>query len=130
MRTVSAQLGRAHALPKIHEVFTNVPKILPIIDTTNTPYYKIGHLPSLLQPLTISNYTLKDSFDEANKIKSASSEIFKEGHQFVSFDVESLYTNMPLSKPINIILDRTYRQKLLKTNLKKITMKKLFLTSF
>ena len=125
MRTVSAQLGRAHALPKIHEVFTNVPKIHPIIDTTNTPYYKIGHLPSLLQPLTISNYT-QDSFDAANKIKSASSEIFKEGHPFVSFDVECLLTNVPLSKPINIILDRMYRQKLLKPNIKRITMKNFF----
>ena len=130
MRPMSAQLVRAHGLPKIHKVFANIPKLRPIIDTTNTPYYKIGqYLSSLSQPLTINDYTLKDSFDAANKIKSLPSEMFEEGYQFVSFDVESLFTNVPLNKTINIILDRIYRQKLLKTNLKKRTMKKLLLDS-
>ena len=36
---------------------------------------------------------------------------------------------MPLSKIINVILDQIYRQKSLKTNLKKRTMKKLLLNS-
>ena len=45
--------------------------------------------------------------------------MFEEGYRFVSFNVESLSTNVPLNKTINIILDRIYRQKLLKTNLKK-----------
>ena len=130
MRPISAQLGRAHVLPKIHKVFANISKFRPIIDTTNTPYYKTGqYLSSLLQPLTINDYTLKDSFDAANKIKSVPSEMLEEGYQFVSFDVESLFTNVPLNKTINIILDRIYRQKLLKTNLKKRTMKKLLLDS-
>ena len=130
MRPMSAQLGRAHGLPKIHKVFANILKFRPIIDRNNTPYYKTGqYLSSLLQPLTINDYTLKDSFDAANKIKSVPSEMFEEGYQFVSFDVESLFTNMPLNKTINIILDRIYRQKLLKTNLKKRAMKKLLLDS-
>ena len=47
--------------------------------------------------------------------------MFEEGYQFVSFNVESLFTNVPLNKTINIILDQIYRQKLLKTNLKKRT---------
>ena len=68
----------------------------------------------MLQPLTINNYTLKDSFDAVNKIKSVPFEIFEEGYQFASFDTESLFTNALLNKTINIILDRIYRQKLLK----------------
>ena len=55
--------------------------------------------------------------------------MFEEGYQFVSFDVKSLFTNVPLNKIINIILDRMYRQKLLKTNLKKRTMENLLLDS-
>ena len=132
MRPMSAQFGHAHGLPKIHKVFANIPKFRPIIDTTkiDTPYYKIGqYLSSLLQPLTINDYTLKDSFDAANKIRNVPSEMFEEGYQFVSFDVEFLFTNVPLNKIINIILDRIYRQKLLKTNLKKRTMKKVLLDS-
>ena len=67
---------------------------------------------------------LKDSFDAANKIKSVPSETFEDGYQFVTFDIESLFTNVPLNKT-NIILDRILWKKLLKTNLKKRTMKKL-----
>ena len=122
---MSAQLGGANELPKIHKVFANIPKFRPIIDTTNTPCYKIRqYLSSLLQLLTVNNYTLKDSFDAANKIKSVPSEPFEDGYEFVTFDIESLFTNVPLNKT-NIILNRILRKKLLKTNLKKRTMKKL-----
>ena len=54
--------------------------------------------------------------------------VFKNGYQY-QFDVESLFTNVPLNKTIIIILDRNYRQKLLKINLKKRTMKKILLDS-
>ena len=127
---MSAQLGHAHGLPKIRKVFAIILKFRPIIDRTNTPHYKTGqYLSSLLQPLTINNCTLKDSFDAANKIKSVASEKFEDESQFVSFDIESLFTSVPLRKIINVILDQIYRQKLLKTNLKKRTMKKLLLNS-
>ena len=117
---MSAQLGGAHSLAKIYNVFANIRKFRPIIDTTNTSHYKIvQYLSSLLQPLTINSYALKDSFDTANEIKSVSSEIFEDGYQFVSFDVKSLFTTVPLNKTINIILNQIYRQKLLKTDLKK-----------
>ena len=42
----------------------------------------------------------------------------------VLFDVESLFTSIPLSRTINIILDRIYNQNLLKTNIKKPALKK------
>ena len=43
----------------------------------------------------------------------------------VSFDVTSLFTNVPLNKTIDIILKRVYNEKLINTNLTKRTMKKL-----
>ena len=120
---MSAQLGHAHGLPKIRKVFAIILKFRPIVDRTNTPHYKTGqYLSSLLQPLTINNCTLKDSFYAANKIKSVASGKFEDESQFVSFDNESLFTSVPLSKIINVISDQIYRQKLLKTNLKKRTM--------
>ena len=98
MRPISAQLGQAHGLPKTPKVFTDIPKFCPIIDTTNTPYYKTEQcLSSLLQPLTKNNYTLKDSFDTANKIKSIPSEIFEDGYQFGSSGTLSFYSRMCLS---------------------------------
>ena len=52
-------------------------------------------------------------------------ELFEEGYRFVSIDIELLYMSIPLSRIINIILDRIYNQKLLKANIKKQTLQKL-----
>ena len=68
---------------------------------------------------------VKDSFTAAKKIREIPKELFDHGYRFVSFDVESLFTSVLLSKTINIIVDRKYNKKLLKTNIKKRAMKKL-----
>ena len=44
-------------------------------------------------------------------------------HMGTSFDVESLFTNVPLQQTINIILDCVYNNKLIATQLKKRTLK-------
>ena len=51
--------------------------------------------------------------------------MFQEGYRFVSFDIESLFTNVPLTRTINIILKRIYESKQIDTTLKKQTLKKL-----
>ena len=119
-----------HELPKTHKAYANLPSFRPIIDTTCTPYYNIRKfLSSLLQPLTHNDYNLKDSFDAVKRIRSIPPELFDDDYQFVSFNVQSLFTNEPVKKTINIILDRVYNKKLINTNLKKRTMKKLLLDS-
>ena len=45
----------------------------------------------------------------------------------VSFDVESLFTNVPLKKTIENILNRVYSEKKISTTLSKRLLKKLFL---
>ena len=45
---------------------------------------------------------IKDSFDTVLKIHQISPEVFDNGYIFVSFDVESLFTNIPF-KNSNII---------------------------
>ena len=73
-----AQLVSTHGLPN-HITFTNIPKYCPINGTTNMSYYKIGqNLLSLLQPLTINNSSLIESFDLISKIKSVPYEILEE----------------------------------------------------
>ena len=127
---MTAQLGRAHGLPIKHKAYANLPTFRPIIDTTSTPYYNISKfLSSLLQPLTRNGYNLKKSFDAVKRIRSIPPELFDDAYQFVSFDAQSLFTNVPVKKTMNIILDRVYNRKLIKTNLKKRTMKKLLLDS-
>ena len=83
------------------------------------------YISELLQPLTQNEFTLKDTFDAASRIKLIPSELFDQGYKFVSFDVESLFTNVPLQRTLEIIVDRIYNKKLIDTNLKKSTLRKL-----
>ena len=117
IRPRNAKPARAHGLPKIHKAFHQLPKFRPIIDTTGTTHYSVGKFISeLLQPLTLNEFTLKDTFDTANRIQAISPTLFAEGYEFVSFDVESLFTNVPLQRTLKIIIDRIYNKKLVKTN--------------
>ena len=104
MRPKFGQIGRAHRLPKIHKQFNNIPSFRPIVDTTNTPHYNVGkYLANLLNSLTQNDFVVKDSFEVVNKIHNIPSELFNCGYRYYSFDVTSLFTNVPLSKTINII---------------------------
>ena len=124
----STKPARARGLPKIHKDFHSLPPFRPIIDTTSTAYQPLAkYLTRLLNPITMNSYTLTDSFDAANHIQNVPEHLFRDSYHFVSFDVKSLFTNVPLKKTINIILDRVYNKNLINTSLKKRTLKKLLL---
>ena len=72
-----------------------------------------------LNPLTQNEFIIIDSFDAANKIRSIPPEVFNDGYIFASFDMESLFTNVPLQQSINTILEQVYNNKLIATKLKK-----------
>ena len=105
MQPKFAQIGRAHGLPKIHKDYQDIPSFRPIVDTTSTPYYDIAKfLSSLLNPLAINNYSVKDSFEAAKLIQAIPPKLFNQGYKFISFDVTSFFTNVPLKRTVNIIL--------------------------
>ena len=105
MRPKNGKLSRAHGLPKIQKEYSNIPKFRPIADTTGTPHYSAGKfLTNLLNLLAMNEFTLKDSFDAVNKIKNIPPHLFDDGYNYVSFDVESLFTNVPIKRTIDIIL--------------------------
>ena len=128
IRPRNARPARAHGLPKIHKPFDRLPKFRPIIDTTGTTHYSVGkYISELLQPLTQNEFNIKDTFNAANRIKSIPPDLFTQGYKFVSLDVESLFTNVPLQRTLNIILDRIFDKKLINTDLKKSTLRKVIL---
>ena len=45
---------------------------------------------------------VKGSFTAAKKIREIPKELFDHGYRFVSFDVESLFTSVSLSKTITL----------------------------
>ena len=125
MKPKFAQTGRAHRLPKIHKEFLKVPSFQPIVDTTNTPHCGVGKfLTNLLNPLTQNEYTVKDSYEAVNMIHKIPPELLIKGIDIFLFDV-TLFTNAPLNKTVNIILEQIYKEKLVNTKLRKNTLKKL-----
>ena len=68
-------------------------------------------------------------FGAANRIQAIPSELFDEGYRFVSFDVTSLFINVPLNRTIKKTLKRIYEDKAVHRTLKKSTMKKLIINS-
>ena len=128
MRPKFAQTGRAHGLPKIHKDYQDIPSFRPIVDTTSTPYYDIAKfLSSLLNPLAINNYSVKDSFKAAKLIQAIPPKLFNQGYKFISFDVTSFFTNVPLKRTVNIILKWIYVDHVILTTLQKHAMKKFIL---
>ena len=81
----------------------------------------------LLNSLTINNYSVEDSFEAAKRINTILPELFNEAYKLISFDVTSLFTNVPLKRAVSIILKRTYDDEVIPTTLRKHTMKKLIL---
>ena len=75
--------------------------------------------------MTQNEFTLKDSFETADKIRGIPSKLFDDGYVLASFDVVSLFTNVPLKRTISIIIKRIYTDKLIETNLSKRSLRKL-----
>ena len=68
---------------------------------------------------------MKDSFQAADEIRKIYFSLLNKGYSLVSFDVVSLFTNVPLNRTINVILKRIYTEKLVNVKLRKSTLKKL-----
>ena len=82
-----------------YKFFDNLPPFRPIIDTTGTAYQPVAkYLTNLLNPLTTNEFTIKDTFDVVSHINKVPKKLFDDGFRFVSFDVKSLFTNIPLIK--------------------------------
>ena len=113
----------------MHKHFDNIPSFRPIVDTTGTTHYSVDkYLSELLNPLTQNEYSRRDSSDAANRIDGILPLVQEnEEYMYVSLDVVSLFTNVPLRKTVNTILKRVYNEKLINTSLSKGLLKKLIL---
>ena len=72
-------------------------------------------------------FTLKYSFETVNRIQDIPSNLLVHGYKYVPFDAESLFTNVPIKKTIDVITTQIYNDHSISTNLKKRSLKKLIL---
>ena len=96
--------GRAN----IHKpVKDGVPSFRPILSAMGTPTYKLSKFfVPLLTPLTLNEYTMKDSFSFAEELLNYDSNLI-----MASFDVESLFTNIPLQETIDFCVKLLFNDK-------------------
>ena len=90
--------AKFYGTAKIHKIPVNgniddLP-IRPIVSNINTATYNLAkYLSKFLAPLRKSGDTIKSTKDFIEKVKAKE---VANGYQIVSFDVKSLFTNVPL----------------------------------
>ena len=102
IRPQHKQPPRIYGQPKIHK--PNVP-LRPIVSCINTFAYDLSaHLADILSPLTgKSEYAVSNSTHFVNTINH---ERIQEKEIMVSFDVESLFTNVPIEDAVKATLHK------------------------
>ena len=123
--------GRFYGTAKVHKVKRDeVDKVgalplRPIVSNIGTATHKTArYLCELLSPLGKSTYTVESTKEFVEKMKTLR---IPNGHIMISFDVVSLFTNVPLNRTIDIILRKVYNEKLIRTKIKRADMKELLL---
>ena len=119
--------GKFYGTAKIHKLSPddtiNELPLRPTISNIGTATYHLSkYLAQLLSPLRESEYTIKNTKHFVEKTKT---EHIPNDHLLVSFDVKSLFTNVPLDETIKIILNRIYEENEISTDITKSEMKEL-----
>ena len=98
-----SQPGKLYGLCKVHK--ENFP-MRPIVSMVNTPEYNLAkYLDNFIKPNIPDNFMLKSTNDFLSRIKSFA---LNGTEQMVSYDVVSLFTNVPLEETIGIVTDYVY----------------------
>ena len=117
--------ARIYGTPIMHKFSPSdsFPKLRPIVSSIGTFNYNLARfLCDLLSPLVPNDYSCKDTFSFVSQIKNANlSKKF-----LVSYDVTSLFTNIPLQETIDIAINLIFNHNP-NLNITKKELKKLFL---
>ena len=109
--------ARIYGTPKMHKFSPSdsFPKLRPIVSSIDTFNYNLARfLCDLLSPLVPNDYSCKDTFS------------FVSQKFLVSYDVTSLFTNIPLQETIDIAINLIFNHNP-NLNIPKKELKKLFL---
>lgn len=103
VKPVGSIPARLYGLPKVHK--NNVP-LRPIVSCVQSYNYRLGKfLAGVIKPIRDSAYSLKNSDAFVKFLKENSS---LSTNKMISFDIESLFTNVPVDRTIDIICNKLY----------------------
>ena len=96
-------MGRLYGISKVHK--TGCP-VRPIVSMINTPEYRLArHLDKEIKPHVPNKYSISSNVEFLNRLKEFE---LNEEDLCMSFDIVSLFTNVPLEETINIIANDIY----------------------
>ena len=130
MRPKSSQPARLYATAKTQK-FNNLDEITfeklkfrPIVAQTGTATYDtVKVIGEYLKPLAFNEYKINDCLKFPDMIKALPP--LQKNEEYVLYDVESLFTDIPLKETIDYIIHKIYNEKLLKPICKKLIFKRL-----
>ena len=104
--------AKTHKFNEYSLINANNLKLRPIIDQSNTFTYNAAKIVSdYLQPLSYNEYVVKDTLLFAKIIRN---DILDPEEEYVSYDVESLFTSIPIREAIDCIIKEIYENKVIK----------------
>ncbi|CAF1227202.1 unnamed protein product [Rotaria sordida] len=104
IKPVGSVPARLYGLPKVHK--DNVP-LRPIVSCIKSYNYKLGKfLANIIKPIRVSPYSLKHTNDFFKFIQQNSH--LSRNNKMISFDIQSLFTNIPVRETIEIICNKLY----------------------
>ena len=114
--------GVLYGLAKIHKALEDgIPSLRPILAAIGTPTYNLAKFcDQLLKPLTNIDYLTKDSSSFVEQVLDFDTSCF-----MASFDIKSLFTNIPLTEMFNLCVQNLYRNQTHVNNLTKSSFYKL-----
>ena len=117
--------ARIYGTPKMHKFSSSdsFPKLRPIVSSIGTFNYNLARfLRDLLSPLVPNDYSWKDTFSFVSQIKNAN----LCPKFLVSYDVTSVFTNIPLQETINVAINLVFNHNP-NLNITRKELKELFL---
>ena len=117
--------AKTHKFDNYDEITAQNLKLRPIMDQSGTMVYTAAQVVAeYIKPLGDSEFVIKNTQDFP---KILSENELQEDEEDISYDVESLFTNVPLEDTIEYILDEIYVHKTLKPICKSRLIMKRFL---
>ena len=97
------QPGKLYRIAKVHE--TRVP-LRAVVSMVETPEYKLAKfLDNLIKPYIPDIYLLRSTENFIERLNECPC---NNKNSMVSFDVASLFTNVPLAKTIELVIQRLF----------------------
>ena len=132
MKPVSNQPGRIYATAKTHkfnsldDINVNNLKFRPIISQIGTYTYNDAKvIAEYLKPLRSNQYKISDTQAFASLIKDQPP--LNDDEKFVSYDVDSLFTNIPVAETIKYVIHQIYTEKKIPPICSQLIFKRLLL---